>query len=276
MLYVADPGFYIGTRDLAGADGFSVAAYSETLGDPTMMDDLKAGLKVAKVIALMVVHGSIVNAWSRERLKELSKDISEASGWVYPACKVIQHMSSYKGGHIKMSEQILVNSVKKGRGRPIHVPPAKCRQIQDDCFFTRYKGIRTWHRWLETELKTTGMLTVCNGFKRRFHARKDDHDTVKEAAAFMPQAITTYSILLALMRQWKDPENRRSDGSLIVEPLLLVHDSNVSQWRIEDTDFAKRKLREWFENPVTVGQVTFTIPASGTYGPTWKDQCYDL
>lgn len=270
-LLKADEGCYIGNFDENGADGFSVAAFAKSLGDSTMMDDLEAGLKVAKIVALMMLHGPVVNTWTREQIREASKAISEEAGPEYPTSKVIQHMSAYGGGPAKMSDQILENSVKKGSGEPIYIEPAKCKLIQQNYYFGRYPGIPRWHDWGARELVNAGQLTICNGFTRKFYGRKTDKNVVNEFLSHTPQAVTTYCILLALSRQWSEASNRREDGSLRVEPLLLVHDSNVSHWRQEDTDYAKTMLREWFKNKVVVAGQEFIIPASGGYGVDWKN-----
>lgn len=275
-LLVADEGHLISNKDLAGSDGYTVAAYSAMQGDMTMLNDLKAGLKVAKIIALMIKHGPEVNTWPVEKLKQESKSVSEEAGPEYPTSKVIQHMSSYKGGPRKMSRTILMNSIKKGSGEPVVTSPEACKSIQAECFFRRYPGILRWHEWAARELKEKGMLTACNGFQRKFYGRKNDSATLGEFLAHMPQVITTYSIELTLFNQWSDPENRCEDGSLRIEPLLLVHDSNVSMWRIEDTDFAKRKLADYFNNPVTIAGTTLVIPASGSYGKDWLNQEFEL
>jgi hypothetical protein len=50
-LFVADPGCYIGKCDLKGADGWTIGAYMAMLGDSTMLEDLKFGLKPAQIVA---------------------------------------------------------------------------------------------------------------------------------------------------------------------------------------------------------------------------------
>ena len=57
--------------------------------------------------------------------------------------------------------------------------------------------------------------------------------------------------------------------SFRIEPLHTVHDSLVTQWRKEDREFARRKLREWFDNPLTIAGVTVTIPVDSEVGPDW-------
>lgn len=189
--------------------------------------------------------------------------------------------SNYGMGKITMANQILTDSFKL-LGRPIWLSPAACEAIQEKAFFVRYPGVRRWHKWMQQELATQGVLRASTGFQRRVFGRKDDHNTLKECLAHFPQYFTTYAIKSTLVslqgkpRQWTDPENRRTDGSLIVESLLLVHDSNLSQWRKEDTEFAKRKLAEWFQNEIVVAGQTLVIPASGTYGVNWKEQTESL
>ncbi len=43
-LFLADPGYHFFQCDLAGADGWTVAAECASLGDPTMLNDYLAGI----------------------------------------------------------------------------------------------------------------------------------------------------------------------------------------------------------------------------------------
>lgn len=273
-LFKADEGCYIGQRDLSNSDAYSVAAFCAMLGDPTMLDDLRAKIKPANVLARIYEVGPNVNQLTREQLREECKKV-DSEGWLYFACKRVLHGSNYGMGKVTMANQILTDSFKL-LGEPIWLEPRACEQIQERAFFVRYPGVRRWHEWMAREIKEKGMLVTSTGFQRRIFGRKDDHNTLKELLAHYPQYFTTRAIKMTLHRQWNDAENRREDGSLRVEPLLLVHDSNVSQWCIEDTEFAKVKLAEWFENPLTVAGLTLTIPASGTFGPDWKHQEHAL
>lgn len=270
VLYKADEGCVLGQFDLDGSDSYSVAAYCAALGDRTMLEDNLARLKPAKILALIYERGERVNLLTRDELKGECKNV-DGEGWLYFACKRILHGSNYAMGKYTMSNQILTDGYKL-TGKPVWLDPATCQRIQERAFFVRYPGVRRWHRWMEDELKSTGELVACNGFKRRFYARKDDAETARAALSHMPQVLTTYSINLTLLRLWKDPENRRVDGSLRIEPLLCVHDSLIEQWRSEDTDFARVKLPEWFRNPVSVRGIDFTIPANGGAGPNWLHQ----
>jgi hypothetical protein len=279
-LFVADEGCYIGQRDLSNADAYSVAAFSAMLHDPTMLEDLRAKIKPANVLARIYEAGASVNQLTRDQLREECKKV-DGEGWLYFACKRVLHGSNYGMGKSTMANQILTDSFKL-LGQPIWLEPKACEEIQERAFFVRYPGVRRWHDWMERELREKGVLVASTGFQRRVFGRKDSHDTLKELLAHYPQYFTTFAIKSTLVslhgkpRQWTDPENRRADGSLRVEPLLLVHDSNVSQWREEDTEFAKVKLAKWFVNEIVVAGLTLVIPASGTYGKDWKNQSETL
>lgn len=189
--------------------------------------------------------------------------------------KIFASGNSYMMWKNTMSDQILTDSFKK-TGKPIYVPPSKCEEMLVKCLFVRYPGLPRLHAWMEREIGEKGELRSSDGFVRRFYGRKDDKTTVKAALAHLPQYYTTRATMLALHRLWTDAANRREDGSLRVEPLHTVHDSLVAQFKKEETEWAKGKLREWFENCFTIAQTKLVIPASGTYGPSWGEQVYEL
>jgi len=82
-LMLADEGCYLAKCDLKGADGWTVGAYMAMLGDPTMLDDLKFGLKPAQVVAYILKHGAgPIRGKSREELKEMCKEIKK-DDWEY-------------------------------------------------------------------------------------------------------------------------------------------------------------------------------------------------
>lgn len=274
-LYKADDGCWLAQRDLSGADGFTCAAYMAMLGDTMMLEDYRAKLKPAQILVLMMDRGSAVNKMSRDELRPLCKPITEESDWRYFAMKRVQHAGSYMMWKNTMSDQILTDSFKKS-GKPIYVPPSKCEEMLVKLLFVRYPGIPRLHAFMEREIKERGELRSSDGFVRRFYGRKDDKATVKAALAHLPQYYTTRATMMALMRLWSDPDNRRADGSLRIEPLHTVHDSLVTQFRKEDTKWAKVALDRCFQNPFLIAQTVLTIPASGTYGESWGQQDHQL
>lgn len=272
--YLADEGCEMCQRDLSGADGWTVAAYCAMLGDTNLLEDYKAKLKPAQIMTL-VEMGHNVNAISRDALRPLCKPITEETHPAYFANKRKQHGWSYRMGDKTTSDQILTDSLKKG-GLPIYIEPSTCKRQRDTIFFVRYPGIPRWHRWMEETLRTDGCLVAGDGFCRRFYGRKDDQETLRKALAHLPQYYTTRATVKALMRLWLDPENRREDGSLRIEPLHTVHDSLVTQWRAEEREWARGKMQAWFQNPQCIAGMGIVIPASGTYGASWGEQDNEL
>lgn len=275
-LFKADEGCVMAQCDLKGADGWTVAAHSAALGDTTMLDDYRAGLKPAKNIALLHLHGTSINARTRDELRELHRTVDE-DGWHYFTCKRAQHAGSYLVGELTMSGQILSDSYKMS-GVPTYVEPSVCRDILHKGFFVRYPGVLRWQDSVAAMLIARGELRSPCGFKRVFYGRKKEkrstgwrvnHATLGEALAHEPQVTTTNCTMDALLRCWHDPENHTSDGNLIVEPLHTVHDSGNFQCRIEHTEFMRRKLYEWFDNEICIAGTKLVIPFSGTIGADW-------
>lgn len=295
VLYRADPGMSFFQLDLAGADGWTVAAHCKLLGDPTMFDDYMAGIKPAKVIALMYKHGLVVNEWSREKLAEMSRGITEKGpeGWLYVASKKVQHGTNYGLGKNKMSDNILKDSYKK-QGKMIVVSPTECIKLQH-LYLARYKGVPRWQNWVKDQVRS-GSMSCASGHVRRFFGRYDAHTTYMEALAHEPQANTTCATNRAMLRLWRDPDNniqhlrsengarslvrlpesvqayvRDSPRALIIEPLHQVHDALCGQFPTHLAEWCCDRLRTYFDNPLTIAGQQITIPFDGGYGPSWGE-----
>lgn len=286
-LFPADEGCDFGQIDLKGADGWTIAALCAELGDRTMLDDLLCGLKPVNIIVLLYTEGPHINQLSREELKVAQKRVDKAS-WQYIATKPIFYGYTYLMGARKMSEGIAEDSYAE-TGVATVVSPAKCEGIMR-MIDARYPGIKRVQAAAATRMIRDGILTTSQGWQRRFYGRKShkvqvggqwverpDRTTHGAWLGTLPQFITTYVTKLGLAKLWADPDNRRPDDSLRVEPLHTVHDSLNPMWRVEDREFAKAKiLPVWFNNEVQVAGQTLTIPASGTYGRSWGQQPHSL
>lgn len=282
--YVADPGYDFFQCDLAGADGWTVGAHAARLGDPTMLEDYQAGLKPAKIIAFIYAFGAdTVCELSRDDLlfwseKSAFKIFSESFGtWLYDGCKVVQHGSSYLMGIPTMQTNLMKRSFKD-TGVPIYMEHSAGRALQQG-MFARYKGVPWWHQWAESKLVADGKLTSASGHTRVFFGRrfgKDIHDTVKEFLADEPQQNTTWVTNLAMLNLWNDPDNRRPDGSLIIEPLHQVHDALCGQWPKTCRAWAINKVRSYFDNPITIAGTKLVIPFEGNYGPSWGETPFKI
>lgn len=298
--YVADTGYSFFQCDLEGADGWTVAAHCKRLGDSTMFDDYKAGMKPAKLIALMYIFGTDINKLSRPDLKYLHDRVfplvlKAVGKWLYLGSKRVQHGSNYLMGIPTMQQNVLQDSYKES-GTPVYMSAADARKLQE-CYFARYPGVAFWHTWAKAKLVADAKLTSASGNTRIFFGRRygpDLHNTVKEFLAHEPQNNTTWVTNLAMLNLWQDPANRVANvqgylvtthsgeqhlitgitrqlkpGSLLVEPLHQVHDALCGQWPTCITTWARNKIKQWFNNTITIAGIPVNIPFDGEYGPSW-------
>lgn len=268
-LFIADDNHYMFQCDLSGADGWTVAAHCKALGDSTMWDDYMAGLKPAKIIALMRRKGAIVNTWSREQLLLETADISEdgPDGTLYFTCKRVQHGTNYGLQPATLCEVVLKDGYKF-EGKIIIIKKHEAANLQA-LYLTRYPGVAEWQRWVKRQLWQHSSLPCASGHTRRFLGSKGDHQTFRSALSHEPQANTTYATNLAFYQLWVDLENRRSDNSLRISPSHQVHDALLGQFLIDDTDWAVPKIASYFRNPITIAGIEVIIPFDGGYGPSW-------
>lgn len=306
--YIADDSYDFFQCDLAGADGWTVAAHCNRLGDPTMLQDYIAGLKPAKIVSGLHAFGGEFNQLDRDDLrfwggKATFNAISMAVGnGIYDCAKRVQHGSNYLMGIPTMQKTVMIASFKE-TGVPIYMDHVTASQLQS-YYFSRYPGIRLWHNWAEATLVSQGKLTSATGHTRVFFGRrfgKDIHDTVKEFLADEPQQNTTWATNLAMLKLWKDPANRVHHfdmktftvhmcdgsshywagpikqvwrivpGSLLIEPLHQVHDALCGQWPSFLRDWARAKVKTYFDNELTIAGIPITIPFEGAFGPSWGE-----
>jgi DNA polymerase len=262
-LFIADEGMWMFQCDLAGADGWTVACHCAAHGDPTMLDDLQSGIKVAKVLVCMIEHGPEVSRLPRAELKLLCDKVEKANP-NYFACKCVQHGSNYGMKANTMSDTIF----KMSEGK-IYLDPRTC-DLYRDLYFLRYPGITRWHTAVQLRLNTTQKVECASGHTRLCMGRPDDHETFKSALSSEPQNNTCYATNLAMHRLYYDEENRLS-GHLIIEPLHQNHDAIIGQFPVGKTNWAVEKIRTYFDNKITIAGITITIPFEGHYGPSWGE-----
>jgi len=268
--YRADTDYDLCQCDLAGADGWTVAARLTSLGDRTMLDDLLYGLKIAKVIVLLYDMGAEINELCRESLLNLMR-VVDGDDWRYFSCKRVQHGTNYDMGIPTLCTQVMKDSFKLS-GEPIYMSHSEGRAFQDSYKY-RYR-VSLYHAWGAAKIVADGTLTSAVGHTRVFFGRRFGmgvHDTTKELLAHEPQLITTYATNTAMLNLWNDRDNRRPDGSLIIEPLHQVHDALLVQWPTVMREWARAKMHSYFNNTVEVAGVKFTIPFEGRYGRSWGE-----
>lgn len=266
-LLIADDGCYLAKCDLKGADGWTVGANLAALGDGTMLDDLRFGLKPASVLCYASRHGpaSIIGK-TRPELVELCREVKK-SDWDYFAYKQCIWGFCYLMG-VKKAVQHVFN-VSEGT---VSVKESDM-QLAKDMLFRRY-SIQLWHHAMEKKLFSQPYppkLVSPSGHVRMFFARKTD--IVGQALAHEPQSITTYATNRAVFNLWNDPDNRvilDNKCKLRIEPLHQVHDEMVVQFRKEDTEWAVGRIKQYFNNPIVIAGITVTIPYDGAYGTNWS------
>lgn len=261
-LFIADQDCYLFQCDLSGADGWTVAAHCYRLGDPTMLEDLKAGVKIAKVIALMFTNSPKVSQLPRNELKVLCDTITKTDP-IYFGSKCCQHGTNYGMGKVLLSATIFTQS--EGT---VSISSRDAETLQN-YYLLRYPGVRKWHTWVSQQLRENGYIVSASGHKRLFFGRRTDHETLKQALADEPQENTTYATNLAAHRLWFDKDNRLEGGTLQVEPIHQVHDALVGQFRIENTTWALGKIKSWFTNTLRIAGQDIVIPFEGRYGTSW-------
>lgn len=265
-LFVADDGCYLFKADLKGADGWTIGAFMKMLGDSTMLDDLLFGIKPAQVVAYILRNGAdsyLKLSHDQPQLIHALKEIKKEM-WEYFVSKVGIWGYFYTMGPRALANNVFIQSEGK-----VNLSEKDAKDFQS-CIGVRYKANQL-HRYFQQQIDKASYpyrLATPNGGIRRFFGRKKE--ILGEVLAHVPQVVTTYATILAGSRLWNDPENRTPFGSLIIKPLHQVHDELLMQASITDTDFAKRKIKEWFDNKIVVAGQTINIPYSGSYGTAWS------
>jgi len=276
-LYLPDPSLYLNQNDLEGADGWTVAAHCAARGDETMLLDYRAGIKPAKVIALMYMQhtGQLtttttkINSLTRDELHHLAA-ITPIPEWLYFTAKRAQHATNYGVKKRTMAIQILRDSYKL-TGTPIVVTEATCQLFQQ-LYLSRYPGVLYWQNATKIQLETKGYIVSASGQVRHFLGRRTDDATLKEALAHEPQANTTFATNRSMLAIWEDPENLLPSNSPRIfryELLHQVHDALIGQFHPDDLDWVRQKKTQWFNQPLTIAGIPITIPFAGGYGLSW-------
>lgn len=286
--YVPDSeDYWFYQSDLSGADGWTVAADLAALGFPTMLDDYRFGIKPAKVLLLMLeAHETgkdpaAINTLSRPDLKALvdaiqiptEKDVHGRPGdWKYLCMKRVQHGSNYDA-----KAPTIADTIFKDSDGLVDISSKEAGVYQ--WFYKLRYNTSARVEYIERELRTKGVLTAACGITRRFYDiryGRVEPTVLRSALSFEPQANTTWATNAALHKLWYDPENRKSTGGLFIEPLLQIHDAIGGQFKKRHIDFARRKIPEWFNNPLKIHGIEVNIPAETGIGPNWKETYTEL
>lgn len=265
-LFIADDDDHaIAQVDLEGADGWTVAANLASLGAPQMLEDLRAGVRPAKVLCVAREHPEAIRLSSKQALKATA-DVSKKST-AYFCAKKAQHGSSYLMGPRTCSDSLFLETAGE-----IDMT-MKESSIWQGLFLQRYQ-IRLWHGATMRSLRANkDSMRVPSGHLRHFTNWPERR--LGEALAHEPQANTTYVTNRALHALWYDPENWPGpvgEGRPIVEPLHHVHDALILQFPRRRLAWVKKKVKQWFSGQIMIAGIPIHIPGEGHYGRSWGEQ----
>lgn len=263
-LLEADPGWYLYKADLKGADGWTIGAQLNKLGDPTMLDDLRSGIKPAHRTCWIFRHGiASIRGKTRAELRDMFKEIKKED-WDYYAFKVGIWGICYTMGPRKLSEVIFVES--EGN---INLTEAQAQKFIDavcSCY-----AIKRLHASAQRAINAGGypvVLTASNGHIRKFWGRKQE--ILGEYIAHLPQEYTTHATKVAAHRIWMDPTNTYPEWPhRKLEILHTVHDELVLHGRISHHEENLLRIRNAFNNEQLIADQRITIPFDGSYGTNW-------
>ena len=271
--------------DLRGADAWTVATDLAALGYSTMLEDMLAGIKPAKVLMALLAeyeagrNPATINNMSRAELKahldnilipdSSQKDSAGRPGdWKYDVCKKVQHGTNYD------AKPDTISALVFGDSDGLVDLTKREAEIYQFLYKLRYKPEKR-NDWIRQTLSAQGYLQAACGIKRKFFAirnpRTIEDDLVRAAAAFEPQANTTYCTNRALLNLWSDTENRSSRGWLHCDPLLQIHDALAGQNHSAAREWAHRKLRSYFSTQLVIHGLPTHIPVDGGWGANWLD-----
>lgn len=299
-LFLADEDHWMFQCDLKGADGWTIGAHLSRLGDSTMLDDLRAGIKPAARVCYIFRHGAggLVGK-SRAEIKEMLKEI-KGDDWDYFGLKI-----GIWGMCYLMGPDLLSAVIAKESYGEVNLTRKQVQDLSDATFATY--NMRIWHRACQRIIDKPGFpkLVMPSGAQRIFYGRKSE--LLGEYLSTEPQNTTTYATNAAARNLWRDPENRipvrfcsipspaitqteipkqcspheSNEGSfsgtvLRIQPLHQVHDALIFQAKKSDTEWAINKVKSYFNNTIVIAGIPIVIPFDGRYGPSWGDLKYSM
>ena len=271
--------------DLRGADAWTVGADLAALGFPTMLDDMLAGIKPAKVLMALLAeyeagrNPATINQLDRQALKAhldsivipdpgVKDDQGRPGDWKYDVCKKVQHGTNYDAKPDTIAALVFADS------DGLVDLTKRDAEIYQYLYKLRYHPEER-NAWIRRTLSAQGYLSTACGIRRKFFGIRNPYDIddeiIRQASAFEPQANTTYCTNQALANLWYDPENRSSRGWLHCDPLLQIHDALAGQNHSGARQWAHGKLRGYFNTKLTIHGIEVQIPVDGGWGSNWQD-----
>lgn len=269
-LFEAGRGMVWGKCDLEGADAWTVAGQLATLGDATMLEDLRAGLKPAMILAMATAFGEDLIKADQATLcaiRDAHKGhFKTASGkQTYDVSKAVSHGTNYMMQAPTMHMTIFAKS--KGE---LFVPIRECEKYRLR-YLSRYSGLSKLYEYIPTIINSRGYIDCPSGMRRVFFGRPDNHRT-RVGLALIPQNNTAFATNRALHNLYYQSYNRRAGSTeLIVQPMNQVHDEADIAFYENELPIVRDIFTKATDFESEVWGVKFKIPFDPNYGPNWGD-----
>lgn len=267
-LFNAGPGLVWGKCDLEGADAWTVAGQLLKLGDGTMFDDLRAGLKPAMVLALAYTFDQTLVSASIDTLKPIARDKKSYFKTVdgklkYDTTKAVSHGTNYM-----MQAPTMHMTIFKKSKAELYVSVKDCEKLRL-LYLKRYPGLQKLYEHIPTIINSHGYIDCPSGMRRQFFGRNDNHRT-RVGLALIPQNNTAFATNRCLHNLFYQSYNRREDGvSLVVAPINQVHDEADLAFREDELPLVRDIFARATDFDSEVWGQHFKIPFDPNYGPDW-------
>lgn len=269
-LYEAGRGMSWGKCDLEGADAWTVAGQLAVLGDNTMLNDLKAGLKPAQILALARIVGDDAVTFSQAELKALLKIhkpfLKTKDGkQIYDTAKAVSHGTNY----MMQAPTMHVTIFQKSKAE-LYVPVRECEKLRL-LYLRRYRGLEKLYSHIPTLINSHGYLDCPSGMRRVFFGRNDNHRT-RVGLALLPQNNTALATNRALHNLFYQPYNRRAGSvELVIQPMNQVHDEADLAFHESELPQVREIFAKASDFTSEVWGVKFKIPFDPNYGSNWGE-----
>lgn len=252
-VFVADPGMKFANIDLEQADSRNIGALCWNVHrDPRYLDACESG-DLHTTVARM---SRPELPWSGEDLKA-NRAIAERPYYRHHSlrhmCKVLGHGTNYCGSAFEMS-------------RHTKIEQSVIKEFQA-LYFRTFPAIPKLHEWVKTQVIETGHLITPFARKRWFFGKRDEHDTLKQAVAFLGQSMTADEMNLAMLNVWR---------LNAVQLMLQGHDSILVQYPGEAENEIIPRVLAAMRVPLELeGGRQFAVPVDVKVGWNWGNRTDD-
>lgn len=215
--FIPDPGYIIGDADLKQADA-QVVAWEANDDKLKYIFRNKLDLHLANAESIFNLGIDLDNLHNPELVERYKNDFKHQRDMA----KRGVHLTNYLGQ---------VPTCAKALG----ITRAEAERFQSR-WFNEHPGIKDWHVRIEDSLMSYRHVENAYGYRRTYFDRIEQ--CISEAVAWIPQSTVALIIAKAMISL---------GGSSVVQLLMQVHDSLISQFPKYAQEYALRSIRSAME-----------------------------